>query len=508
MLDRISEDTLHQSGFPDVSVPSALDAYRERFARQLLLVLWAHPPIVLGLATAFGQPLGFTFVLVALSLGVAGVSQALYTARKAAPLTRHAMALSAVAQTGVIIAAATGSPYQIDMHMYVFVVIGMLAGLADWRVFITSTLTAAVHHLALNMIAPHCIFPDGTDYPRVAIHALVVIIQAASLVPLTKRIADQINSTDAKEREARAALEKLSVTDDLRDRLARERERQGTVGHLIDDFRRKSDASATATDTRAHDAQNAVETLLANSADGVAQLHELSGAVHSVSGAMQQGTGAAVSVRRAGETIRADTRRAIDNVATVLTRSDESAAAVASLSERAAELVSIVDLIRTVAEQTNLLALNATIEAARAGDAGRGFAVVADEVKNLAEQTSSATDTITERIEAIGSSAQSVSERIRLIGETARTVNESANTITEAVDAQDETIEALKDSLHEAEAIAERAKEAIIALTPVLQSGTEQAHSVQAIAADVSKLSKDLTQTIAHFIDGVETALR
>lgn len=60
-------------------------------------------------------------------------------------------------------------------------------------------------------------------------------------------------------------------------------------------------------------------------------------------------------------------------------------------------LISVGDVsssIDQIARQTNLLALNATIEAARAGEAGKGFAVVANEVKQLASQTSEATNQI------------------------------------------------------------------------------------------------------------------
>ena len=68
------------------------------------------------------------------------------------------------------------------------------------------------------------------------------------------------------------------------------------------------------------------------------------------------------------------------------------------LNEYTGMMQSIIDVINNITTQTSLLALNASIEAARAGEAGRGFSVVAGEISNLANQTTSATENITELI--------------------------------------------------------------------------------------------------------------
>lgn len=109
---------------------------------------------------------------------------------------------------------------------------------------------------------------------------------------------------------------------------------------------------------------------------------------------------------------------------------------VVRLSEAANQIGEVIGLISDIAEQTNLLALNATIEAARAGEAGKGFAVVAAEVKNLASQTTKATEEITSQIAEIQCATEDSVKAIQEISNTIGQIDSISNSIAAAVEQQ------------------------------------------------------------------------
>ncbi|GAA2975160.1 methyl-accepting chemotaxis protein [Actinokineospora diospyrosa] len=118
-----------------------------------------------------------------------------------------------------------------------------------------------------------------------------------------------------------------------------------------------------------------------------------------------------------------------------------------SLAGSSAAIAGVVDVITRIAAQTHLLALNATIEASRAGETGRGFAVVATEVKGLAESTTTATVSVTDRIAAIQSDVDGTVRVIEQIGTSIRDMAELQGTIVAAVEEQSAASHSVRESI-------------------------------------------------------------
>ncbi|WP_150118287.1 methyl-accepting chemotaxis protein [Cellulomonas sp. B6] len=185
--------------------------------------------------------------------------------------------------------------------------------------------------------------------------------------------------------------------------------------------------------------------------------------------------------------------------ATAVEAADRTDTTVVSLAESSEEIGNVVRLITAIADQTNLLALNATIEAARAGEAGRGFSVVAGEVKELAQQTSRATDEISRRIEAIQSDSRGAADAIREIAQIVGSINDYQMTIASAVEEQTATTNESGRNITEAAAGSEQIAAHIsdvAGATEEVASGIAQARErIDGLAA----LAQALSAQVARF---------
>ena len=207
--------------------------------------------------------------------------------------------------------------------------------------------------------------------------------------------------------------------------------------------------------------------------------------------------------------------------------SDQAAATsgiVNSLGQAAKEIGDVVDLIRGIAAQTNLLALNATIEAASAGEAGKGFAVVAGEVKQLAKQTSGATQEIRDRILSIQDNTTAAVTAIeKIVGfitemdallhtiasaveEQTATTNEISRNISEVATAAGIVSDNVLEAAREAGQAAGNLREATSDEMEVSHNINEVAKAALAIAGDATEAARETGLTSDH-VNQVSTAV-
>ena len=257
----------------------------------------------------------------------------------------------------------------------------------------------------------------------------------------------------------------------------------------------------------AADQLEASSTTLSKTADTVEEVSqrassasgEASANVHSVAAASEE---LASSVSEISRQVGTSARIAGEAVE----QARKTDARISQLSQAAARIGDVVDLIQTIAGQTNLLALNATIEAARAGAAGKGFAVVAAEVKTLAEQTAKATGEISQQITDIQSATEDSVTAIKEIGATIGRISEISSVIAAAVEEQGAATQEISRNVQRA---ADGTSQVAASISDVQRGASETggaSSQVLSAAQSLSNESNRLKREVAKFMDSVRAA--
>jgi methyl-accepting chemotaxis protein len=226
----------------------------------------------------------------------------------------------------------------------------------------------------------------------------------------------------------------------------------------------------------------------------------------SVAGATEEMSSTVAEIASNSEKARVISEKAMAQAQTISTIMSE-------LGRAAQEIGKVTETITDISAQTNLLALNATIEAARAGTAGKGFAVVANEIKELAKQTSEATEDIKAKIAGVQNSTTGAVQNIETITTVIKEIGNTVASTAAAIEEQATVTKNVAGEIAQATAVVREVNDQVAQTAAVARSIAsdiasvnaetggirEGGEQVEASAVELSRLSEQLKVLVAQF---------
>jgi methyl-accepting chemotaxis protein len=488
---------------------SGLDSFRERFSRIVIHFTWFNVFLVMGTAWWGGNVSLVAVCGGALLLGAAATGAWLKFGSGVETRLATAMSLAGLVALFVASLSTPGgiNSYQLDGHMYFFAVLAILASWVDWRALVAYAAVVAVHHLVLNFAMPWAVFPNGADLPRVLFHATIIVAEVGALWWMTNSLAKAFATSDEARQEAEEARSQAVVlqqqnseNDDL------ERNKQAVISDRIEIFQQEISAKLDGMGAKVHEMRGSAEELGTVAQDTTGRAASVSDASETASSNVQMVASAAEELSSSIEEISRQVEQTTGIVVKATENAQTSNQKVEGLAEAANRIGEVVTLIQAIAEQTNLLALNATIEAARAGEAGKGFAVVAAEVKELANQTSKATEEIGAQISAIQAETKGAVESIGAIAATMDEVNSYTAAIAAAVDEQGAATQEISRNVAEAADGTGRVAANIGGVRESVERTSQSASTLSDATEVLDAEATDMRRSIDDFLKDVAAA--